>query len=194
MALEEERDSYKKTPEMVVHEMIEIVSRNGNFLINVGPMADGTIPPGQVRRLRAMGDWLKINGEAINGTRYWTTTEQTNDHLVFTTKGKTLYAMKLEEPSARFAIEATKGWKDGAIKSVRLFGSDAKVEWTLGEEGLEIVPPADLGNSMFAWAFEIVTDRELHKPSGISKLNELFRPADNEALKKKVEKGKELGF
>ena len=50
-----EGDTYK-TVQGVIHEMIEVVSRNGNFLINIGPRADGTIPEPQVERLRAMGD------------------------------------------------------------------------------------------------------------------------------------------
>jgi alpha-L-fucosidase len=160
---------------MVVHEMIEVVSRNGNFLINVGPMADGTIPPGQVRRLKAMGEWLKINGESIYGTRYWSESEQKEDHLAFTTKGKLLYAIKLEEPSQPFAINNTKGWQEGSVRGVRLVGSKAVVDWTLTEEGLRVVPPTDLGESMFAWAYEIVTDRDQHTPTGVWSTNSPFR-------------------
>ena len=56
-----EGDKYK-TVKSVMHEMIEVISRNGNFLINIGPKADGTLVPEQVERLQAMGDWLEING------------------------------------------------------------------------------------------------------------------------------------
>ena len=65
-----ENDTYK-TIESVIHEMVEVISRYGNFLINIGPKADGTIVQEQEERLRAMGRWLKINGAAIYGTRYW---------------------------------------------------------------------------------------------------------------------------
>lgn len=176
LEVEEKNDSYKKTPKMVVHEMIEVVSRNGNFLINVGPMADGTIPPGQVRRLKAMGEWLKINGEAIYETRYWSESDQKEDHLAFTTKGKLLYAIKLKESSKPFTITNTQGWQEGSVQGVRLLGSGAAVNWTLTEEGLHIVPPAELGKSMFAWAYEIVTDEEQHTPTGVWNTNSLFRP------------------
>ena len=178
LAVEEANDSYAKTPKMVVHEMLEVISRNGNFLINIGPMADGTIPPGQVRRLRAMGDWLRINGEAIYGTRYWKTSDQPEDHLVFTTKGKTLYAIKLEDPDTGFTIGGTRGWSKGSVLSVRLLGSDAAVDWAMTDEGLQIVPPAELGESMFAWAFEIVTHSEQHSPTGVWDTNSLFRPEE----------------
>ena len=91
--------------------MIEVVSRNGNFLINIGPKGDGTLVPEQVDRLRAMGDWLRINGDAIYGTRFWKVNGQENEHLAFTTKGKTLYAIRLAKPIAPFTIEATAGWR-----------------------------------------------------------------------------------
>lgn len=163
----EEADDYphkKKTAGEVIHEMIEVVSRNGNFLINIDPRADGTIPEWQVERLRAMGAWLKINGAAIYGSRYWHTTSQKTGHLAFTTNGKKLYAICLEKP-ASFTIESTKGWTVADVESVRLLGSEGKVEWAIDENGLRITPPADLGASQHAWAFEILTTKEQHVPT-----------------------------
>jgi alpha-L-fucosidase len=159
-------DTYKSV-ESVIHEMIEVVSRNGNFLINIGPRADGTIPEPQVERLRAMGSWLTINGDAIYGTRYWKVCDQKDEHLAFTTKGKTLYAIKLAKPSAPFTISDTAGWEAGQVITVRLLGSDAAVDWAVTQQGLRITPPEDLGQSMYAWAFEIVTDRQQHNPNAI---------------------------
>ena len=161
-----EGDKYK-TVESVIHEMIEVVSRNGNFLINIGPKADGTLVPEQVERLRAMGDWLKINGDAIYDTRYWKVSGQEDEHLAFTTKGKTLYAIKLAEPSAPFAVEATAGWHPEDVKSVRLLGSESPVDWSIEPDGLRITPPSDAGISQFAWTFEIVTNSDQYQPHAI---------------------------
>ena len=137
--------------------MVEVISRNGNFLINIGPKADGTLAPEQVERLRAMGDWLKINGEAIYGTRYWKAYSQESEQLAFTTKGKTLYAIKLAKPSAAFTIEATKGWQADDVKSVRLLGSDSTVDWSVGPDGLSLTPPGDPGKSQHAWSCLLYT-------------------------------------
>lgn len=161
-----EGDKYK-TVEGVIHEMVEVISRNGNFLINIGPKADGTLVPEQVERLRAMGDWLKINGDAIYGTRYWKAYSQESEKLAFTTKGNNLYAIKLAKPSAAFTIEATKGWKAEDVKSVRLLGSDAAVDWSVGPDGLTLTPPGDPGKSQHAWSFEIVTGSQQHDPNAI---------------------------
>jgi alpha-L-fucosidase len=170
LAAEEDPDHRvrkKKTVEMVIHDMVEVISRNGNFLINIGPKADGTIPDWQVERLHVMGDWLKINGKAIYGSRYWKEDAQKNEHLCFTTNGKMLYAIKCAEPTAPFTIEATAGWKKSQVKSVKLLGSGDRVRWEMTPNGLNITPPKDLGASRFAWAFEIRTDREQHHPNAI---------------------------
>ncbi len=157
----------KKSVEDVIHELVEVVSRNGNFLINIGPRADGTIPPWQVERLRAMGVWLKINGEAIYGTRYWKVCGQPDERLAFTTKGDTLYAIKLTRPSAPFTIAGAAGWEAGQVKRVRLLGSNAKVGWATTQQGLRITPPGELGRSRHAWAFEIVTDEVQHHSKAV---------------------------
>lgn len=163
-----EGDTYK-TIQGVIHEMVEVISRNGNFLINIGPKADGTIPAPQVERLNAMGDWLRINADAIYGSRYWKVPDQKDEHLAFTTNGKKLYAIKLVKPEAAFTISATSGWNKDQVKSVKLLGSSAEVEWDLTPNGLKITPPADLGGSENAWSFEILTDKEQHVPNVIQR-------------------------
>ena len=163
-----EGDRYKSI-EDVMHEMIEVISRNGNFLVNIGPKADGTIPAPQVERLQAMGTWLKINGNAIYGSRYWKVCDQENEHLAFTTKGKNLYAIKLAKPTKPFTIDATAGWSADTVKSVKLLGSLGDVQWQMTAAGLHITPPAQLGTSNYAWSFEIVTDQEQHSPNVIVK-------------------------
>lgn len=159
-----ENDTYK-SPEHMIHEMIVVISRNGNFLVNIGPRADGTIPKPQVERLQAMGDWLKINGDAIYSSRYWKVNDQEAGKLSFTAKGKNLYAIALERPEIPFTIEGTKGWSEEKVKGITLLGSTAKVDWEFTDAGLKITAPADLGASDYAWSFKIETNSEQFTPN-----------------------------
>jgi alpha-L-fucosidase len=65
----ERADDYKTSREFIL-VLIDLVSRGGNLLLDIGPAADGTIPPLMEQRLLEIGDWLKVNGEAIYGTRF----------------------------------------------------------------------------------------------------------------------------
>lgn len=58
-----------KSTQTLVRKLVDIVSKGGNYLLNVGPTAEGVIPGPSVERLRAMGSWLRINGESLYGTR-----------------------------------------------------------------------------------------------------------------------------
>jgi len=92
------------TPVQLVHMLVDIVSKSGNLLLDVGPMADGAIPPLQAERLRQLGDWLRQNGDAIYGTRPWTRAEgRTEDGTAvrFTRKGNAVYAVLLSDPRER---------------------------------------------------------------------------------------------
>jgi len=61
-------DQQWKTPGDVIHRLVEIVGKGGNYLLNIGPMADGTIPPESVRTLEQVGERMRVNGESIYGT------------------------------------------------------------------------------------------------------------------------------
>jgi alpha-L-fucosidase len=62
-------DDYKSSRELIL-VLVDLVSRGGNLLLNIGPAADGTIPPLMEQRLLEIGDWLRVNGEAIYGSRF----------------------------------------------------------------------------------------------------------------------------
>jgi alpha-L-fucosidase len=147
---------YKETRE-IVHDLVDIVSKNGTMLLNIGPKADGTIPEREQQMLRDIGAWLKINGEAIYGTRPWRNFGEgptrisagsfsdkekpqfTAQDFRFTTKGRTLYAIALAWPGKRqLVVKSLSGEK---VKRVDLLGYNGKLKWEQTPNGLVVSLP-----------------------------------------------------
>lgn len=157
MELEEEQDAYKRPGELV-RLLCEVVSKNGNLLLNIGPRADGTIPEGMQTRLLAIGEWLQTNGEAIYGTRPWVRTSQDpgkhGPGVVFTTRGETLYAIALTRFDQPLSIPIPEVQRRYKVSEVSLLGSDRQIEWRVTEDGLRISPPDEWPGD-HAWSFRI---------------------------------------
>ncbi len=137
------------TPNELVDYLVDVVSKNGNLLINIGPTADGQIPEIMQQTLRAVGEWLRTNGEAIYGTRPWDTFR--DGDVRFTRQGNTLYAIALEWPSEPLRLTSLAG---KPVLSVELLGSSEPVKWKVEPGALVIEPPAR-PSSKYAHAFRI---------------------------------------
>ncbi len=114
----------------LIHTLVDVVSKNGNLLINIGPKADGTIPNTQKKRLQGLGVWLAVNGEAIYGTRACFRAEGvTTDGIPvrFTRKGNALYAILLGDVAGR-EIELENIQLRPSAK-VTLPASGTKIKW-----------------------------------------------------------------
>jgi alpha-L-fucosidase len=148
-------DDYNSSKELI-HELIDIVSRGGNLLLNVGPSSDGRIPVIMQQRLVDIGTWLDINGTAIYETRPITRgTYKSSEDIRFTKNDNWLFVHCLEWPDKSFEISSI-DYND--IKKIQLVGSDQKVNWEKSDKGIKILTPAispvEFPNN-YAWVFSI---------------------------------------
>lgn len=154
---DENIDDYN-TSEDLVHELVDIVSRGGNLLLNVGPTADGRIPVIMQQRLVDIGKWLDVNGEAIYGTKPWNKAGMNRDaekSVYFTQKGKDLYVIRTKWPQEAFAVQGIAGTEKMKIS---LLGFEGKVEWKTADGGVIVRPPCLNPVTMpcdYAWVFKV---------------------------------------
>jgi alpha-L-fucosidase len=179
----EDLDVYHTGRELVFI-LVDTASRGGNLLLDIGPKADGTIPVIMEQRLKEIGDWLKINGEAIYGTKPWKNTRQWTagevPRVEYNKEFSSAYDVTklIESPSgAKASIEAFFTAKDdkvyailprwsghtlvlkdlSAAKSVGLLGSSVQLKFKNSKAGLEIELP-DLPENLRAqpaWVLKI---------------------------------------
>lgn len=153
------REWISKSSKLLIDDLVDIVSKNGCLLLNIGPDARGRIPADQTNVLLEIGQWLRVNGEAIYGTRPWKVfgegpTKVATGHLSedknemftskdirFTQKGNTIYGIILQAPKGKTLIRslnASTYEELKNIKSISILGSEQILDWTMTVEGLQI--------------------------------------------------------
>jgi alpha-L-fucosidase len=161
---------------VLVDNLIDVVSKNGNMLLNVGLRPDGSLPENFRKELEGMGAWLKINGEAIFETRPWeiygegTTVvgaevgsfnennkPMSASDIRFTTKKNALYVHFLDWPGAHSVVTVrslSKGKLRG-IESVKMLATSEPLKWSQDEKGMHITMPGKKTGE-FAYVVKII--------------------------------------
>lgn len=140
-----------------IHMLVDIVSKNGNLLLNVVQRPDGSLDPEVEAALAEMADWIAIHGEAIYETRPWLVYgegavrykgghfaedfQYSASDIRFTTKGKTLYAIALGWPADGKLLVRSLAVPAGKIAKVSLVGYNGSVKWEQTAEGLAVQVP-----------------------------------------------------
>lgn len=149
----------------VISELCEILSMNGNLLLNLSPDAQGAISAPQVATLKEIGQWLAVNGEAVYGSHNWVTANEIPQGTAggagviyrYTVHGDNLYAIAQSWPGDTAVLPslATGKAPEGKIASVTLLGHDGALQFTQDNQGLKVTMPAQ-GGLKYAYALKIV--------------------------------------
>ena len=148
------------TPDLVVDKLIDIVSKNGNMLLNIPIRADGTLDATATALLKDVGKWFAVNGEGIYGTRPWymygeghneighkdLVSSMTAKDFRYTTKGDALYAFVLDWPKGNrnpvvFPNLVAMNQRISTITQVSLLGHDGELKWENHGDGLHVYFP-----------------------------------------------------
>jgi alpha-L-fucosidase len=141
----------------IIHMLADVVSKNGNLLLNIAPKPDGTLADYEIEVLKQIGSWLDVNGEAIYGTRPWTIYGEGPTRIVpgdfnqskqpftpkdirYTTKGDILYAIVLGRPVDGLVTLTSVG-SSKKVREVRLLGHPGTLPFSAGPGGLTVTLP-----------------------------------------------------
>jgi len=163
---------WKSTKELL-YWITEITSKGGNYLLNVGPTAEGVFPEESMEQLKVIGDWMGVNGESVYGTKKWLVSHEgptnlsmkgtsdrkkhgfevsfTHEDYWFSTKGNFLYVTSLKWPDNKRvlikSLSLLQEDKSIEVKSIELLGCNQKVIWTQKKGGLEVILPSCMPNA-----------------------------------------------
>lgn len=137
-------DDHWKSTQTILHNLIDIASKGGNYLLNVGPTSEGVIPEPSVDRLKEVGAWMKVNGEAIygtTGTPFAKPLPWGRCTKKLTANGGTLYLHVFDWPAdGKLTVPSL----EGKVKSARLLATGEKLAMSMGDDGqLVISVPKD---------------------------------------------------
>ena len=169
-----DKEATYKSPKIVIDMLVDIVSRNGNLLLNFPLPASGMLDEQELRILDELARWMAVNGEAIYGTRPWklfgegpalgqpAAGQGQSDHhqagafnernrkpltaadIRYTKKGETLYAFAMGRPEGQVIMPALAEGKAGRVRNVELVGASGKLSWNQSGTGLTVQMPASL--------------------------------------------------
>ncbi|WP_257348884.1 alpha-L-fucosidase [Pseudalkalibacillus decolorationis] len=131
-------DKYKSTRQ-IVHTLIEVVSKGGNLALNVGPQPDGRLPEGAITRIKELGAWMNVYGEAIYGTRICA--PYFKDNFAFTRKDDIVYCFYLYPSDDTHVDEEVVIPYTENVNNLNMVGSEDKFNYTQTEAGLSIKLP-----------------------------------------------------
>jgi len=166
------RDTVFKSPELLIRDLIEVVSKGGNLLLNVGPMGNGAFPQRSIETLATIGKWIKINHEAIYDTKAWkiskenpvadikkekqdstdaktlkdfvndATSKDLTPDIRFTTKGANLYVFARSWKENKVFVRSLPSG-EAVIENIKMLGSAKKIKWKQDKDGLIINTPVE---------------------------------------------------
>lgn len=146
-------DVYKPTNELL-EKLVDIVSKGGNYLLNIGPGPDGTFDDTAYQRLQEIGKWMKVNGEAIYGSRMSDTYGEGNIRYTASKDGKTKYVFFFDKPGAKVSFSKLTVDK---ITKITALGSKSNLKWKQVDGAVEVALPAAVSNAgEHVWVLKVV--------------------------------------
>ena len=146
-------DTYKPAEE-IIEKLVDIVSKGGNYLLNIGPGPDGQLDPNAYIRLKQIGAWMKINGEAIYGSRMYAVNNE-SDSIHFTqSKDKKMQFVFLSSFPDKKVLLTKLAIENNA--TIKMLGSNKKLTWKRKGSVVEIEIPAAMKKlTDYVWVLKV---------------------------------------